>query len=91
MSSKLQDYLTKLERLRKPKSDDPYDNRITHCYILHELDGKDHTFEVRGWRPIVDDKLEISVVNWTLCAGTATLTVTEDTVDTFRISSVSER
>ena len=83
--SKLDKFYDELEKLRKPKSDDPYDSRITHCILIHNYKDKDHSFEVRGWRPIKDGLLNISVVNWTMCAGTASLILEEDNVDGFSI------
>ena len=83
--SKLQDFYNKLENFRKPESDDPYDSRITHCYLAYTHDNKEHTFEVRGWRKIKDGVLYMSVVNWTLCAGTASIEMDEDIVDGYKI------
>jgi hypothetical protein len=83
--TKLEEFYNKLETLRKPKSDDPYDNRITHCYLLYVHEGKTHKFDVRGWSEIKDDILRIGVVNWTLCAGSASLELTEEYVDDWTI------
>ncbi len=83
--SKLLNFYNELEKLRKPEFDDPYDNRITHCYLLHEVDGKIHEFIVRGWTPIKDGVLDVSVVNWTIAAGSASLGLTEDRVDKWKI------
>ncbi len=85
--SKLLNFFNKLEKLRKPKSEDPFDNRITHCYLIHEIDGKKHRFEVRGWKPIKEGILDISVVNWTVCAGYAHLELTEELVTNFKIEA----
>jgi hypothetical protein len=75
-----------LESYRKPPSDDPYDNRVTHCYLSYEHEGKTHHFEVRGWKPIDETgTLYISVVNWTLCAGTAGLYMNTGIVDDYKI------
>jgi hypothetical protein len=84
-NTKLKNFYNELEKLRKPKSDDPYDNRVTHCLLLHEYQGKTHRFDVRGWNKIKGGKLYISVVNWTMCAGTASLELDEGTVDKFII------
>jgi hypothetical protein len=88
--SKLQDFYDKLETFRKPESDDPYDRRITHCYLAYTHDNKEHTFEVRGWRKIKDGVLYISAVNWTLCAGTVSIEMNEDIVDFYRIKEFYE-
>ena len=87
--NKLSEFYNELEKLRKPKSDDPYDNRVTHCVLLHNYNSKEHKFDVRGWRPIKDGVLNISVVNWTMCAGTASLDLKEDTVGGFVIKESS--
>jgi len=79
------DFYKKLETLRKPKPDDPYDNRVTHCYLLHYKDGKNHRCSVRGWGEIKDGVLEISIVNYTLCAGYAVLELTEELVPEWAI------
>jgi hypothetical protein len=83
--NKLNIFYETLETYRKPKSDDPYEDRTTHCYLEYIHEGKPHTFEVRGWSKIKDGILNISVVNWTLCAGTATIYMNEDIVDGYRI------
>jgi hypothetical protein len=89
--SKLQDFYNKLETFRKPESDDPYDRRITHCYLAYTHDNKEHTFEVRGWRDIKNGVLCISVVNWTLCAGSAIIEMDEEIVDEYRIRECYEQ
>jgi hypothetical protein len=83
--SKLQAFYKELETFRKPKSEDPYDDRVTHCYLAYTHNGKEHTFEVRGWGKIKDNVLRVLVVNWTLCAGTATIDMNEDIVDGYKI------
>lgn len=82
---KLKDFLHSLEKFRKPESNDPYDNRVTHCRLSHMHRGKEHIFDVRGWRKNPDDTIYLSVVNWTLCAGTASLTINAQNVDLFKI------
>lgn len=82
---KLKNFYKEIEKLRKPKSDDPYDDRVTHCLLLHESGGKTHRFEVRGWRKIQNGVLYLSVVNWTLCAGSASMELDEENVDKFII------
>lgn len=86
--SKIKLFKKELEKHKKPPSDDPYDNRVTHCYLKYvHTDGKEHIFEVRGWaKKIENDELRISVVNWTLCAGTATLYLKEEIADSYRIA-----
>lgn len=85
------DYYNRLESLRKPKPNDPYDNRVTHCYLVHNIEGEDHYFQVRGWNKIKDEILKISVVNRTCCAGTATIELTEELIPKFKIITVKER
>lgn len=80
----VKEFYNKLESRRKPSSDDPYDNRITHCRILYNIEGTDHEFVVRGWS-YKNDELNISTVNWTIAAGTCTLTVTEDNLLNLKI------
>ena len=83
--SKLQAFYENLERLRKPKSDDPYDDRTTHCYLAYVHNDLEHKFEVRGWGKIRDGVLHISAVNWTVCAGAVSIEMNEDIVDGYRI------
>lgn len=84
--TKLEQLHNSLELLKKPYLDDPYDNRQTHAHLLFNNEGKSHVFEVRGWLPIKDGELNVSVVNWTMCAGTARLTLSEDNVEDWHIS-----
>lgn len=80
----LNEFYLSLESKRKFKDPaDPYE-RITHCVLSTTHGGEDHLFHVRGWAPIKDGKLIVAVVNWTLCAGTATLELTEDSVRDFK-------
>jgi len=65
MTDRLKKFLAELEAHRKPKSDDPYDNRITHCYMTYKTKDKEHRFEVRGWTA-KKDMIDISAVNWTI-------------------------
>jgi hypothetical protein len=82
---KLNLFYETLETFRKPESDDPYNRRVTHCYLAYTHNNKEHRFEVRGWRKIKDGVLLISAVNWTLCAGTVSIEMNEDIVDGYRI------
>lgn len=83
---RIDDFKNKLEARRKPKNPDNYRERITHCHILYtDHAGKEHSFEVRGWGHIMGGKLDVGVVNWTLCAGPATITIDVNNVDLFRI------
>lgn len=85
-TSKLDVFLKNLNKLKKPKSRDPYESgRTNHCDLEHEHKGVKHVFEVRGWGKIENGELMVHVVNWTLCAGTATLTLNEERVDSYRI------
>ena len=88
--TKLKKFYNRLEQLRKPESSDPYEDRITHCKLLHNHNGRVHTFEVRGWSKLEKDEtgeevLRVAVVNWTLCAGTALIYFKEHMVDTYLI------
>jgi len=66
----------------KIRDEDAYgDNRHTYCHLLFlgKQDGKVHRFEVRGFTykseyPVLD----ISVVNWTMIAGTGGLVLKND-------------
>lgn len=80
---KLEKFYKELERHRKPRVSG-YD-RITHCYLSHEENGEVHHFEVRGWKPIEDGVLNISLVNWTIVAGSCSLFLTEELVDQWDI------
>ena len=89
--SNLHDFYKELERLRKPKSDDPYDNIVTHCYLLFEKIPEElHFFEVRGWKEIKDDKLDVSAVCWTAAAGTCSVYLSEDNLKYFKILTCLE-
>jgi hypothetical protein len=83
----LKEFREQLELFREPPSEDPdpYD-RTNHCYLVHNHNGKDHNFQVRGWGKIKDNVLQVSVVNWTLCAGPASLHLTEDIVGLYKIT-----
>ena len=76
----LNDFFQELESHRKPPSDDPYDNRITHCYI--ECD--DIRFEVRGWN-FIEGILYVSAVNWSHLAGTCMIDITKKNFRQFKI------
>lgn len=87
---KLKDFYNKLESLRKPKpSAEDYacgDTRVTHCYLKLWHNDEWHRFEVRGWTEVKNNEFTISVVNWTLCAGTAWLELTNKNVNDYIIS-----
>ena len=74
---------------RQKDGDEMYDTRHTYCHLIHmgELKGVNYPrFEVRGWRTNKkQDVLEIDVVNWTVCAGTATLVVREENIEKWEI------
>jgi hypothetical protein len=80
----LKAFYNKLESFRKPPPEYPGD-RVVHCHIKTSIDGQEHTFEVRGFYKPKDEAMEVSVVNWTLCAGTAWLTLTEDSIINYTI------
>ncbi len=84
----LGDFVTELRTHYKPrpsKYDEGY--RPHHCniYVTHE--GKEHLFEVRGWK-MDCDKLIVSACNWTLCGGACCLTIDRNTVKNMRIEGV---
>lgn len=83
-------FYDELEKYRKPKpSAEDYacgDTRVTHCYLKLANKDKWHWFEVRGWTEVKNEQLVISVVNWTLCAGTAWLELTNKNVNDYIIS-----
>lgn len=87
----IEQFYKKLQNFKKPRLSYDYDSQITHCFIVHTIEDVDHYFEVRGWKEPKDGKLHVSVVNWTLCAGTAILTLTEENVKKFKIISTKER
>jgi len=78
----LEQFYEELENHRKPN---PSGDRVTHCYLLHTLDNVEHKIEVRNWGPIESNVLSISIVSWTLCAGTGVLELTEDSANKFEI------
>ena len=49
--------------------------RHTYCHLATYHNKKLHFFEVRSF-DIRKEDITISVVNWTLCAGTATMNLT---------------
>lgn len=83
--NKLQNFYNRLEGLKKPRPDDPYDNRVTHCYLLYKVEDIEHKIEVRGWGSIENGELKVYIVSWSLCAGTGMLTLNESIVDKFTI------
>jgi hypothetical protein len=84
---KLKKFIEKLESYRKKPSDDPYDNRVTHCYLKYlSEDNKNHFIEVRGWKFYSEEEyLYLAIVSWTICAGAASLEIREEDVDKFEI------
>lgn len=87
--TKLEIFYDKL--LKYDKKPDEFDSRPTWCHILTRHKGELHRFEVRWakyWSDVQENSLDvihINVVNWTLCAGTATLTLSNDNVGQFVI------
>lgn len=60
--------------------------RHTYCHLMVRHEGKWHKFEVRQFRTTMDYGLiEVSCVNWTLAAGTCTLSIKDDSVKDFKI------
>ncbi len=88
-SAKLSQFFIELQKykdINPDTSDDIYDKgRHTYCHIIWM--NKEHNFpkfEVRGWAlrgPI----LNVSVVNWTVTAGTASLSLNDDNLEEFKI------
>lgn len=85
----------KAEKLKKFKNDlhkyhrydVEYDDRYTFCHLvlMKETRGvKYPIFEVRGWTAHKKE-IRLSVVNWTICAGTASLELNEENIDEWRI------
>lgn len=82
--NKLKDFYKALEKYRRPVED--VRERMNWCHLLTKHKGELHRFQVRYASFKVDndeydksDTIVLDVVNWTMCAGTATLTLTEDT------------
>jgi hypothetical protein len=74
-----------LDSLRKEYECDQYNvGRITHCNLLYSYNGKEHIFEVRGWK-LDNDTLSISAVNWTMTAGSCVIELTEKNVNDWRV------
>lgn len=91
--TKLEEFYQTLMNLRKPQIPvgelDEGGDRTNHCYLKYvHSDDKEHIFQVRGWSTIIDSKLSISVVNWTLCAGPARLTLSEEDIDSWEIKKI---
>lgn len=75
----LEEFYKTLEEYRVyPDPDDPYEDRLTHCYMVINWGNKDHTWEVRGWLPLKDGILRVSAVNWTMAAGYCSIDFTEE-------------
>ena len=75
----LEEFYNTLESYRVlPDLDDPYEDRLTHCYLILNLNNKDHRWEVRGWNPLKNGILTVYAVNWTLAAGYCSINFTEE-------------
>ena len=81
----IKEFRQRLESFRKPDSDDPYEDRITHCYLEYIHKGKPHQFEVRGWSRIKENYLTVYAVCWTLTAGPCSIEINESNVGDYRI------
>lgn len=85
---KLNNFWSKLVKYKKEPDweRNPYDadRMCIWCHLLVKHNGKLHRFEVRNGR-LSDDAITLSVVNWTICAGAATLTLGEETVSQYLI------
>lgn len=68
-----------------PGFDEPGRHTFCHLMVLHQ--GKWHKFEVRGFNVTMDyGMIELSCVNWTLAAGTCTLSIQrENKISDFKI------
>lgn len=87
--SKLNTFYKNLKKYYVKPTNDGYgygNDRVNWCHLLCRHNGKLHRFEVRGARLVKDtsepsqDVIQVSVVNWTMCAGTATLSLNEANV-----------
>lgn len=68
-----------------PYPDDPYDSgRHTYCHLAHYAKGAWHFFEIRGMS-VKENRAHVSAVNWTLCAGTCAIDLTEVSVKDWKI------
>jgi hypothetical protein len=86
---KIRQFYKALERRRKPPSDDPYDRRLTHCYLHITENGKVHVFEVRGfyWKAKPTGCVAVvHAVNWTLAAGYCIIDVSKHNIKNIVIS-----
>lgn len=84
----LGDFVAELRTHYKPRPSEYEEGyRPHHCDIFYNIEGKEHCFEVRGWK-MDGDKLIVSACNWTLCAGACTITIGRDNVKHFRIQGV---
>lgn len=61
--------------------------RHTYCHLMVKHQGKWHKFEVRQFRVTMDyGMIEIAAVNWTLAAGSCTLSIQrENNINDFKI------
>lgn len=88
---KITNFFDELERNRKQKSRDQYDDRTNHCYLVYNKEGVDHKFQVRSWnwksKPLI---LSVFAVNWTLSAGPCSVEISEKNVDLFKITPIND-
>lgn len=77
--NKLEKFYTAMIKHKKVDKD-PYNRgRTTWCHLLVKHKDELHKLQVRGLSFTKEkDVLTVSIVNWTMCAGTATLTLTEE-------------
>jgi hypothetical protein len=80
----------KLTKAQK-EAERPYDiGRTTICHLVYtnpeylDNNGKFHIFEVRAYS-FTKDSISLSVVNWTLAAGTARLEIDANNVHHFSV------
>lgn len=60
--------------------------RHTYCHLMVQHMGKYHKFEIRSIRVAYDySVIELGAVNWTMAAGTCTLSIKPETVGLFKI------
>jgi hypothetical protein len=90
---KIRQFYKALERRRKPPSDDPYDRRLTHCYLHITEKGKVHVFEVRGFSWKAEPKgclVIVAAVNYTMAAGYCILELYKDDIKNIVIKDTYE-
>ena len=75
--------LCKYKPLDKEYPIEEYD-RYSFCTLVHEVEGKVHEFQMRGFRK-KDDKIIIESCNWTLAAGVCGIHLEEKHLKNWKI------